>query len=493
MSVETPEHDGMFRLAIDTIPGLVWTALPDGVVDFLNQRWLDYTGMSFEEARGMGWIQAIHPDDRAQLRATNKIILAEGKPGEAEARVRRADGVYRWFILRAMPLRDDGGTIVKWYGQKTDIEDRKRTEASLAEAQRLSHTGSFFWRAGTTEFVWSEETFRIYGMDSGSPPSWAEVRERIHPEDRELFDRAASAAAERGDEIRFEHRLLMPDGTVKHLHVVAHGMRADAGQPLEYVGAVMDITERKRAEESLSRMRTELAHVSRVTALGQMTASIAHEINQPLAGILTNGTACLNWLAAATPNVHEATEAARRIVRDGKRAGDVITRLRALFRRSEPRQDRLDLNDVVAEVLALTRSELQRHGVRWRTDPGAIAPVSGDRVELQQLLLNLVLNGAEAMDAVEPATRELVIRTRSSDGGVLLEVEDRGPGIDPAVSERLFDAFVTTKSQGMGMGLAICRSIAENHGGRLEAGAGAGPGALMSLWLPATPEAPAPS
>lgn len=488
--MSAPENqDGDFRLAIDTIPGLVWTALPNGVVDFLNKRWLDYTGMSFEEAKGMGWIQAIHPDDRAGLRATNRNILAEGKPGEAEARVRRADGVYRWFILRAMPLRDHTGTIVKWYGQKTDIEDRKRTEASLAEAQRLSHTGSFFWRAGTTEFVWSEETFRIYGMDPGSPPTWEEVRERIHPEDRELFDRTAAEAAERGAEIRFEHRLLMPDGSVKHLHVVAHGMRADEGQALEYVGAVMDITERKRAEESLSRMRTELAHVSRVSALGQMTASIAHEINQPLAGILTNGTACLNWLAAGTPNVHEATEAARRIVRDGKRAGDVITRLRALFRRSEPRQDRLDLNEVVAEVLALTRSELQRHGVRWRTEPGIIGPVSGDRVELQQLLLNLVLNGAEAMDAVEPATRELVIRTSRNDGGVLAEVVDRGPGIDPSVAERLFDAFVTTKPQGMGMGLAISRSIAENHGGRLTARAGAVSGTCMSLWLPATTEA----
>ena len=254
---ETQSLQEQFRLAIDTIPGLVWSAFPDGHIDFLNQRWREYTGLTLEEASGWGWRVAIHDEDLSVLESYWRSVLASGKPGETEARLRRFDGVYRWFLFRAVPLYDATGNLVKWYGQTTDIDDRKRaevqvqrSEAYLAEAQQLSLTGSFGWSVATGELFWSEETFWILGYERTTSPTMELVFKRIHPADLEYVQEALDRAARAGTDLDFEHRLLMPDGAVKHLHVVARASRTERSE-IEFVGAVMDVTERKESQEAI--------------------------------------------------------------------------------------------------------------------------------------------------------------------------------------------------------------------------------------------------
>jgi signal transduction histidine kinase len=362
----------------------------------------------------------------------------------------------------------------------------RRSQADLAEAQRLSLTGSFSWRPATGAITWSEETYRIFEVDPAVEPTLDLVRERVHPADLGSFQLAVERTAREGTDLDFEYRLQLPGGSIKHLHVVAHPSRNEANDLVEFVGAVMDTTERKRSEDALDRMRLDLAHTSRVNTLGQMAASIAHEINQPLAGIVINGNASLRWLAGEWPNLEEAREATRRIVRDGQRAGDVITRLRSLFQRRGPLKERLGMNEVVQEVMAITRGDVQKGGAVIRTRLADDLPlVAGDRVQLQQLMLNLIMNAVEAMSDVHDRPRELVISTQRGEGNeVLVAIQDSGVGLDPQSKEKLFEAFYTSKSMGMGMGLAISRSIVEHHGGRLWAVSNAGPGATFLFTIP---------
>jgi PAS domain S-box-containing protein len=353
------------RLVIDTIPGLVWSALPDGSAEFLNQRWLEYTGLSLKEGLDWGGKVAVHPEDLARFMDEWRAALTEGKPLETEARLRRADGEYRWLLIRAVPLRDETGKIVKWYGASADIEDRKRVEETLRKAQ------------------------------------------------------------------------------------------------------------------------SELAHVTRVMTMGELAASIAHEVNQPLSAIVNNGSACLRWLDSAAPNLDEAREAAQRIIRDGNRAGEVILRIRALLRKTDTEKARLDINQTVRDVVTLTRNEAAGKGVRLCLELAPnLPPVLGDRVQLQQVILNLIMNGIEAMASVTGRPRELLISSRQSEADkALITIRDSGVGLDGQNLEKIFDAFYTTKLQGLGMGLAISRSIVEDHGGRLWATPNDGPGATFQFTL----------
>ena len=648
-----------FRLAIDAIPGLVWIARPDGFIDFLNRRWCDYTGLTPEQARGWGWQHAIHPDDVAPLRRHWLDVLASAEEGETQARLRRSDGEYRWFLFRAVPLRDGDGRVARWYGQTIDVHEQQRTaalldaerrllelvamgeplatlldalcrtvealeggsycsillvepdgrhmrhaaapslsagyvqatdgapvgpdhgpcgaaaflkrpivvtdfdddarwdarylaqmrlhglragwstpifaragavlgtfaiyfrtpgspapaqfhlverfthvasiaieranadralqrsEAHLATAQRLSATGSFSWHVGTGEVAWSNEVYRIYGVDGSAAPGLGMARERVHPDDVAHFDEVAALAVREGRDLDFGHRLLLPNGSVKHVHVMAAAVPAGDGGTVQYFGAVRDVTERRRADDALSAARAELARVARVATLGELTASIAHEVNQPLTGVVTNGNACLRWLANDPPDVAQADEAARRIIRDAQRAADVIVRLRALFQKAEPTRRALDVNDVLRDALALAEHEVRRHDVSLRT---ALAPalpaVRGDRVQLQQVVLNLLVNAVESLAAAE-RPREIVLATDADGaGGVRVTVSDTGAGLAGQDPSRIFDAFHTTKPGGMGMGLSIARSIVESHGGALWAEAGEGRGARFAFTLP---------
>ena len=617
-AIRASEHN--LNQIINTIPAMAWSARPDGPAEFFNQHYLDYLGLSQEQAQDWGWTAAVHPDDLNGLAGAWQNIMASEQPGESEARLRRLDGEYRWFLFRANPLRDESGKIVKWYGTNTDIDDRKRaeeelrrsearktaildsaldcivtidhegritefnpaaeltlgycrheavgkqladviipaslreqhrqgfarylatgearvlgkrvelmaaradgsefpvelaisripldgppsftgylrditerklaeeelrrSEAFLAEGQRLSRTGSFSWRVATEEITWSEQVYSIFELDPGSPVTLGLIGSRVHPEDIPLlYDMVERAKA--GKDFEYEHRLLLPENRVKYLHLVGHGTRDKDGQT-EYIGAVQDVTERRLSEEALGKLRSELAHVARVTSLGALTASIAHEVNQPLSGIVTNASTCLRMLAADPPNIDGARETARRTIRDGNRASEVITRLRALFSKEGITTEPVDLNEATREVIALSLGELQRNRVILRPElADGLPPVAGDRVQLQQVILNLLRNALDAMRAVDDRPRQLAIRTEQDEGDfVRLTVQDTGVGIDSQNLDRLFDAFYTTKSAGMGMGLSVCRSIIERHRGRLWAVSNDGPGATFSFSIP---------
>jgi len=491
-------NEALFRLTIDTIPAYVWSALPDGSVDFINQRWLEFSGMNSNQTFGWGWEAAVHPEDRDGFLEAWRAAVASGKGMEAEARVRSADGQYRWLLIRNVPLRDETGKIVKWYGTSTDIEDRKRTEqtlrqseAYLAEGQRLAHTGSWAFDLPSNRYIYaSEECLRIFEIDAIQDwPTREAISRLIHPEDWDRVNRSFEKSV-RGEMTESEFRVLLPSGTVKHIQVTRHPVLNDAGDVARLVGTVIDVTERKRAEEERERLRqleADLRHVNRVSVMGELAASVAHEVNQPLSGVVSNGSACLRWLAGDVPNVEEARETARRIVRDGKRAGEIIARIRAMATKSAAtRQEELDLNGTIREVLALAGDEAKKRSVVIQTQfADDLSPVSGDRVQLQQVVLNLVMNAIEAMSSVDGRARELVITTRNIDAGqVQATVRDSGTGLDPNAIDKAFDPFYTTKSGGMGMGLSISRSIVQAHGGRLWATAHDGPGTMFHFALP---------
>ncbi len=363
-------------------------------------------------------------------------------------------------------------------GQLTAVnEDLRRSQAHLAEAERLSHTGSFGWQISTGEIQWSEETFRIFQYDRATTPTVERVLQRVHPEDAARVKQTIERASQNAQDFVHAYRLLMPDGSVKHVHVVAHAM-SDGSGGIEYVGAVMDITAAKRAEEAMRRAQEDLAHVSRVTTMGEMAASIAHEVDQPLSGVIINANACLRFLAGESPNLDEVRDGLQAIARDGRRASEVTARVRNLARRTPNEKQPLDINAVVGEVVALAEGEARRIRARVRTELAEDLPrVLGDPVLLQQVVLNLLLNGLDAMSDVDDRPRELIIRTEAEAAGrVRVVVRDSGRGIDPEHADRMFDAFHSTKRGGLGMGLSISRTIVEQHGGRLWAAPNAGRG-----------------
>ena len=377
-------------------------------------------------------------------------------------------------------------------GYLRDITERKRaeeklrrSESFLAEAQRLNLTGSFSWFLDTDEITFSEELHRIFNFERGTPLTPERISGRVHPEDIPLLSAKIEEARLGGGEQDYEIRLRMPDDSVKYLHTISHRTRDGAGR-LEIIGAVQDMSERRSSEEALSKARSELSHVARVTSLGVLTASVAHEVNQPLSGIVTNASTCLRMLAADPPNVDGARETARRTIRDGNRASEVISRLRSLYGKKDPMIESVDLNEATREVLALSLSELQRNRVIVLQELADGLPlVAGDRVQLQQVILNLIRNASDAMSAVDDRPRQLLIRTEADeDDHVHLTVKDVGVGFAPQAADRLFESFYTTKNEGMGIGLSVSRSIIESHHGRLWARLNNGPGATFAFFIP---------
>jgi PAS domain S-box-containing protein len=481
------------RRVINTIPAFVWSTLPDGSVDFINQRLSDTTGLSAEQLSNAGWASIVHPDDLARYINEWRTALADGERTESEVRIRTTGRDYRWMLVRNVPLRDGLGQIIKWYGTGIDIEDRKRaeeqlrrSEAYLSEAQRLSRTGSFGWQVSTGEILWSEETYQIFGYDDSVKPSLKLVMDRTHPEDRNRVQQLLEEMSRSGSGFDTEHRLLMPDGTVKYLHVLAHAMRGSSGL-IELIGAVTDLTPAKKAEESLRKAQADLAHVNRVTTMGELAASLAHEVNQPIAAASINARACLRWLKRDQPDLDEAGSAASRMVGDVNRAADIISRIRLFFQKGTLLQEPVDLNELIREMVVLLSKEAMQYSISIRTELAANLPrVMGDRVQLQQVLMNLMINGIDAMKNAD-APRQLILKScRDENGRLLVSVHDTGPGFPPDQADQIFTAFFTTKSYGTGMGLSISRSIIESHGGRLWAINNSGRGASFLFTLPTT-------
>ena len=377
-------------------------------------------------------------------------------------------------------------------GYLRDITERKgseeklrRSQAFLAEAQHLSSTGSFAWRVASGEITWSDQLYRIFEFDRDEPVTLELITRRIHPEDVPAFSAMIDRAGGDGGDFEYECRLLMGDQSVKYLHTIAHGSREQDGQ-LEYIGAIQDVTQQRLSEEALVTIRSELARMARITSLGALTASIAHEVNQPLSGIITNAGTCMRMLAADPPNIDGARETARRTIRDGNRASEVITRLRALFTKQTATVESLDLNAATREVIALSLAELRRNRVMLEQEfSDDLPPVTGDRVQLQQVVLNLLLNASDAMRDVHDRGKRIVIKTeRDEDDHVRVTVQDTGVGLDGKSVDRLFDAFYSTKSGGMGIGLSVSHSIIEHHRGRLWAAPNDGPGATFAFSVP---------
>jgi PAS domain S-box-containing protein len=493
------------QLIIDTIPALAWSANPDGTAEFLNQHYLDYLGLTPERARGWQWTSAVHPEDLSGLADTWRRILESGAPGEAEARLRREDGEYRWFLFRANPLRDESGAILKWYGVNTDIEARKQTENALRrsetfllEVQRLSHTGGWRYDTITNTVESSAEIRRGYDVlpseDPSKPPFWFD---RVHPDDRARVEEAFARSVSERNQYRAAYRIVLPSGAVRYQHVTAHPVFDDAGELKEFVGAAMDMTEHwqatlelERASEALRELQREMARAAQVAAVAQLAASIAHEVNQPLSGIITNAGTCLRMLDSDPPNVAGAQETARRALRDGNRAADIVARVRALYAKAEFTPEPVDLNEATREILTLSKSDLERNRVQVEEELADRLPlVAGDRVQLQQVILNLLRNAADAMTEVRERPRQLLVRTeRESPARVRVTVRDTGNGIDAQSVDRVFEPFYTTKHDGMGIGLSICRSIIERHEGRLWAEPNDGPGATFAFVIPCREE-----
>ncbi len=647
------------RLVLDSTPALIHTALPDGSLDFFNQIWLRYVGLSLEDMQGWNWTATIHPEDVEGIVNRWRASVASGEPFLHEARVRRADGEYRWMLHHKIAACDEEGNIVKWYGSSIDIEDRKRAEALLvgekrvlelvakgdplpeildslcrmveeqaggalasillvegdrlkhggapslpkaytdaidgvligpcvgscgtaaytgkqvivehiatdplwanrdaallhslhacwstpvfssqgkviatfamyyreqrspsrrdqeiieqithlagvaierkltydqlqrnetylAEAQRLTHTGSWAYSpAAKKTLYWSDEMFQIFGLDpQNGLPNYDETKRVVHPDDLARVSKECLKAFREKAQFSQDYRLLLRDATLKQLHVLWHPVLDKDGELVEYVGTAADVTERKRAEqerEKLRELEAELAHVNRVSMLGELAAALSHELKQPIAAAITNANTCFRWLARDEPDVQEAREAAIRIVQDGNRATEIINRLRSFYTKGAPAERELvDVNEVLREMLALLQKEANRFSISMRTEAAAEFPkVRADRVQLQQVLLNLMLNG---IDAMKETGGELTTKSElGQDGHLLISVSDTGVGLPAEQADQIFDAFFTTKPHGSGMGLAISRSIVESHGGRLWATSNAGRGAVFCFTLP---------
>jgi PAS domain S-box-containing protein len=615
------------RGVMDTIPGLVWSALPGGDVEFCNQRWLDYTGMSFNEIKGWGWAAAIHPEDITDLQARWRAALERSISYEAEARMRRADGCYRWFLIQAMSLRDSGGRIIRWYGTYTDIEglklaqeelqkqtsrldelfeqapeavavlgtddrivrvnkeftrmfgyesdevlllpindlivpeaqiqsaraytrllkeggrvevetvrrrkdgieidvsllavsvrtasgeqvvnyaiyrditERKRAEERLRESearfQAMADTAPvLIWMTGTDGLCnyfnkpWLDFTGRTMEQEVGT--GWIEG---VHPDDVQgCFDGFLPAFHARKP-FRMEYRLRRADGEYRWLMESGIPRYTGAGEFVGYIGSNIDITDLKRAaveRQRLHELEANLAHINRVSMMGELTASLAHEIKQPIAAALMDAKTCVRWLRRDTPDVAEGCEAASRMIKDATRAAEVIDRVRSLYRRDTSDRELLDINEIIGEMIILLHDKADRTSISIRTELDSGLPlITADRVQLQQVLMNLMLNGIEAMKV---ANGELTITSkRTNDGQLLISVSDSGIGLPIGEGDRIFEAFFTTKEQGTGMGLSISRRIVESHGGHLWASANTASGATFQFTLPIDMAASSPS
>ncbi len=366
-------------------------------------------------------------------------------------------------------------------------EELRRSEAYLAEGQRISHTGSWGWNVATGELFWSQEHFRIFGFDpKTAKPSYSVFLERVHPKDRAFVQQTFDRAVRERRDLEIEYRIVLSDGSTKYLHGLGHPVIEEHGDLSGFIGTVMDVTERKHAEDALHNAHAELAHVSRVMTMGELVASIAHEVNQPLGAIVTSGHACLRLLSSEMPDLDKSREVVERMIGDGMRASEVIKRIRDLLHKTTHEKKRLNINETIQEVVALVSSEVLRSKVELKVELGADLPlVLGDRIQLQQVILNLILNAKDALSGAQCNPRELQITSgENGAGGVVVAVRDTGHGFDLKDAERIFDPFFTTKPAGMGLGLSISRTIIETHGGMLWATQNEDKGATIQFALP---------
>lgn len=478
------------REMLDNAPTMMWRTTAAGEMDYANGRYLQAWQQTSDQIRGWGWQNSVHPEDRDGIVNYWAAHRFKDSDGMYEFRAGTPETGYRWYLSVCTARRDHEGNVLQWYGATFDIEDRKhaeeelrRSEAFLRHGQTISKTGSVGANLVTNEHFWSEETYRILELPPSAEPSFETYLQRVHPSDREHVLAAFEQIRSSDKRVELEHRLIMPDGRTKHLRVRVNPAHPENGE-MDAIGVIMDVTTAKIAEEDMHRAQEDLTRVARIATVAELTASIAHEINQPLSGILTNSEACLRWINRAEPNIGEAREAIERTVVGARRASEVVRQLRALFSSKGFDPIRFDLGDLIKNTLPLMRSHVNQHRAVVALDLASdLPPVFADPVQIQQVIINLVMNGLQA-PGKKGTGRRIVVETAHDAGEITLNVRDDGLGIAESHLPRVFEPFFTTRSEGMGMGLSICRSIVESCGGRIYARNSAAGGATVGVSLP---------
>jgi len=468
----------------------------NGILKYWNRGAQELYGWTAEEAIGSvthSLLKTIFPSSLQEIIAE---VMSSGR-WEGELAQTKKDGTQIVAASRWSLQRNAKGSAVGFLETNNDITKRKateealkRSESYLAQAQRLAHIGSWAFDAVSLELVYlSDEWYYLFGFNpKDGVPTWKQRVQRIHPEDRARNQAAIDRAISDKSDLDVEFRLLLPDSTVRYIRSVGHPVLTSAGDTTQFVGIAMDVTSSMRAEEERERLRraqAELAYINRVSTLGELTASLAHEIKQPIGAAVTNAEACVRLLDRDRPDLPEAREAALAMAKDARRAADIIDRVRSLYQKGSSELDTVDVNEIIREMVVMLQNEASRHSVAMRTDLAAGLPkVMADRVQLQQALMNLMLNGIEAM---QENGGELSVKSQSADEcELLISVVDTGVGLPAQNADRVFDAFFTTKPQGTGLGLAITRSIVKSHGGRIWATANSGKGTTFHFTLSST-------
>jgi PAS domain S-box-containing protein len=490
---ELRESESRFRIVADAAPVFIWMSDVDKHCTFVNREWLEFTGRGLEEELGNGWTESVHPEDREMCFKVYSEAFDARKPFIMQYRLRRDDGEYRWVSDEGVARYDAAGKFAGYIGSATDVTELMNKDAALRESEermRLAadavNMGIWEWDIGKNE-IWATDARRsLLGWPASGTVTFEDFVAGVHPEDRSRIRRTVEDAIKNGKDYDSEYRLVLPDGVIRWMAMRGSVHFAGNGTPGRIVGISIDVTAQKQAELEARQRRDELSHLSRVALMGEMSASIAHEINQPLGAILSNAEAAELLLESEAPPLDEIRKILADIRDDNLRASEIIRHLRSLTRKRPMRVEALDLNEVAAEVVKLMETEALRRSVSLQSDfTAASAKALGDRVQLQQVLINLILNGMEAMADTPEPDRRLVIRTMANGHRrVEISVRDSGQGIAPEELSRVFDSFFTTKETGMGLGLAIARSIIDAHHGRIFAENNADRGATFRFDLP---------
>ena len=486
------ESEYKLRKIIETMPGFHWSTGPDGEPTQVNQRVLDYCGLQFSDFLQLGWERFLHPDDFPATAKAFYDAIQTGTTYHAVHRLRRADGEYRWYHATGEPLRDRQGNIIEWYGLSVDIDENMRAQEALRESERSLRSAidgiaglvAVLTPNGEVETV-NRQCLEYFGRSLENLGNW-QFNDAVHPDDLPRILEIFKSAVASGIPFNYELRLRHLDGEYRWFDNRGVPIRDDSGRIARWYVLLTDIEDRTRALARLEQMQSDFAHMNRVSMMGELAASLSHEITQPIASARNNARAAQNFLDRQLPDLGEVREALNCVVGDTNRAGDIVDRIRDHIKKTPPRKERVDLNRAVIDVIALAQGAIGRNGISVQTRLAEGLPhVQADRVQVQQVVLNLILNAVEAMSLVKKGSRKLAIITEEPKaGGVLVAVCDSGPGIDPKNLDRVFDAFYTTKASGVGMGLSICRSIIHAHGGQLSAHVNPPRGAVFRFILP---------
>ena len=491
-ATELGESESRFRNVADAAPVLIWMAGVDKLCTFFNKPWLEFTGRSIEQELGNGWAEGVHPDDLQKCLEVYTEAFDARQPFVMQYRLRRNDGEYRWLSDQGVARHDAQGGFAGYIGSCVDITELMTQQEALHEfeervvlAAEAAHLGVWEMDSATNELWMSDSARTLFQFDSETPLDHTAFQDRVHPEDRALRDSAVKRAIETGGGYEIEYRVLLPDGTLRWIGARARCVAGDNRKGARLIGVSIDISPRKLAEAEALRQRDELSHLSRVALMGEMSASIAHELNQPLAGILSNAAAGQRFIDRGNVDQAEIRELLGDIIADGRRASDVVRGIRGMVKKEQVERRSVDLNEVVMDALRMASPDAVLRSCQLETSLDANLPaIDGDPVQLQQVLLNLVINAFDAMRDTPPFSRKVLIATQSNgDGTVRTSVRDHGVGISEDMRDRLFDPFFSTKTEGLGMGLAIVRSIVEAHGGTITAENADGGGARFEFVL----------